>query len=206
MYGVAQGKNYFDIQYIRYASNGRFFAHLTLMVKVYVVVVNGGNNNKNTHMIGIEYNYMISIQMAKFMCVIVNQTYSHFKSIIVNSISLDLLKYKIALCLIYHRIFEMKNKDFRLFDTYSIGKGFFQINWAHLTSLLKNDDTLSIARVVNIKYHQNVLMCCFLQLSNIEFNYQLMNNSTDNDNSVCLYFHENYVVFEFKQDGVNVIA
>ena len=58
---------------------------------MYAVVVNGGNNNQNTNMIDIEYNYMISMQMQKFVCVIVNQTYSHFKSIIVNLINCSVL-------------------------------------------------------------------------------------------------------------------
>ena len=101
------------------------------------------------------------MHMDKFICVFMNKTYLQFNSIVVNNnvanklirkhnlISLDLLKYRIALYLIYHDhiAFEMENKNFRLFNTYSIGKGFFQINWSNLKSL----HTLQIGLVAQNK-------------------------------------------------------
>ena len=157
------------------------FTHVTLMVKVYAVVVNGGNKNKNTNMIDIEYNYMTNMQMEKLMYMSVNKTYSHFKSIIVNSISLHLLKYKIAPCLIYHGALEMKNKDFRLFNTYSVGKGFFQINWAHFRTLLNDDDTYTKRFCRKYKIQSKRFSVLFFIIHCQIFN--LISNSTNQFNA-----------------------
>ena len=85
----------------------------------------------------------------------------------------------------------------------------FTLIGAHLTALLENDDAcLEISLVAKYK----ILPTCFSVLFFI-IHYQMFSliiNSTnkfggaDNNNSVCLCFED--VVFDFKEDGVNVTA